>query len=123
MPVSEQQFWEAVELLDYPNNYHKYQGCWEKTQVKLLRKYSENDINQFYDILKKFSCDLYDRCIPHDIAGCDSGYDASNLAVSFGKDRYHKLLESQEEFDKFIERYEYDNYCESFSYCFLIMDD
>ena len=117
-------FWNVVAQINYPENHLNFKHSYSKVHVFLLRRYSEQVIDQFYKTLRTLSLRLYKRCEKFDL-GSDTTGDATAFAVSFGKERYHKLLESQREFDKFVldcycDYHRYYDFRESFAYCFLL---
>jgi hypothetical protein len=118
MEIDENIFWDVVKQLNYLNNYEEYKHNFGKVRDSLIRKYTKQGVDQLYTMAKNFCNALDCRLVKHNIAGCDKGNDAAALAVSFGKETYHQLLECQESFDTFISYYS-DDYRESFVYCFL----
>lgn len=120
-----EEFWSAVEELNYIENGWKFRKCWEKAHVFLLRRYSEDKIKQFYNILNELAAALhpkFDKFDKYDIYG-DTRDDAASLAVSLGKDQYFQLMSDDDAFEQFILLYDDVHYYESFKYCFLLSDE
>ena len=116
------EFWNAVEELNYCQNARIFKKCWEKAHVFLLRRYSEDKIKHFYDILDKLAAALHPKFEKYDICG-DERDDAASLAVSLGENEYRELMSDDDAFDEFIKLFDDVNYYESFRYCFLLRDD
>lgn len=114
-------FWDMVEKLNYPQNHWIFKNNWLKANVFLLRRYSENTINQFYNTLNELARSLYPKFDKYDLSS-DSRDDAACLAVSFGEKEYYNLLSNDDALEQFILKFDEVKYYESFKYCFHLDD-